>query len=46
MLQHGPVRVPSDARPGKAIVRVAFSRESKYQSLPTDIDVELIAGTE
>jgi len=45
MLQHGPVRVPSDARPGKAIVRVEFSRESKYQSLPTDIDVDLIAET-
>jgi hypothetical protein len=42
MLYHGPVRVPADARPGKAIVRVEFPKDSKYRSLPTDIAVELI----
>jgi hypothetical protein len=42
MLYHGPVRVPGDARPGKAIVRVELPEESKYQSLPTDIEVELV----
>jgi hypothetical protein len=41
MLYHGPVRVPADARPGKAVVRVEFPEGSKYQSLPTDIVVEL-----
>lgn len=42
MLYHGPVRVPADARPGKAIVRVKFPEDSKYQSLATDIAVELV----
>lgn len=42
MLYHGPVRVPADARPGKAIVRVEFPKDSKYQSLATDIAVELV----
>jgi hypothetical protein len=41
MLYHGPVRVPADARPGKAIVRVELASDSKYRSLPTDIVVEL-----
>ena len=42
MLYHGPVRVPDDARPGKAIIRVEFPKGSKYESLATDISVELI----
>jgi hypothetical protein len=46
MLYHGPVRVPSDARPGKAIVRVELPKESRYQSLATDIEVELTGGKE
>jgi hypothetical protein len=42
MLHHGPVRVPAEARPGKAIVRVEFPEGSTYQSTATDIEVELI----
>jgi hypothetical protein len=42
MLYHGPVRVPEDARPGKAVVRVELTKESKFASLPTDIEVELV----
>jgi hypothetical protein len=44
MLYHGPVRVPGDARPGKAVVRVELSKDSKFQSLATDIEVELVKG--
>ena len=42
MLHHGPVRVPSDAQPGKAIVRVELPKGSKYESAATDIAVELV----
>jgi hypothetical protein len=42
MLYHGPVRVPEDARPGKAVIRVALTKESKFKSFPTDIEVELV----
>lgn len=42
MLYHGPVRVPEDARPGKAIVRVELTSESEFKSIPTDIEVELV----
>ena len=42
MLYHGPVRVPMEARPGKAIVRVELARESKFQAVATDIEVELV----
>jgi hypothetical protein len=42
MLYHGPVRVPMEARPGKAIVRVELGKESKFQSVATDIEVELV----
>jgi hypothetical protein len=42
MLYHGPVRVPGDARPGKAVVRVELGKDSKFQSLATDIEVELV----
>src|SRR5438874_204349 len=42
MLYHGPVRVPSDARPGKAIVRVDFSKGCSHRAIPTDIVVELV----
>jgi len=42
MLYHGPVRVPADARPGRAIVRVELIKESAYRSLATDIEVTLM----
>jgi hypothetical protein len=42
MLHHGPVRVPSDAQAGKAIVRVELPESSKYKSIATDIEVELV----
>jgi hypothetical protein len=42
MLYHGPVRVPAEARPGKAIVRVELPEKSKFRSLATDIEVELV----
>ena len=42
MLHHGPVRVPDDAQPGKAVVRVELSPGSKYESAATDIAVELV----
>ncbi len=44
MLYHGPVRVPEDARPGKAIIRVELSEQSKFESFPTDIEVTLSEG--
>jgi hypothetical protein len=46
MLYHGPVRVPADARPGKAIVRVDLPEGSRYRSLATDIEVELVNSVE
>jgi hypothetical protein len=42
MLHHGPVRVPDDAQPGKAVIRVELPEGSKYRSEPTDIPVELV----
>jgi hypothetical protein len=42
MLHHGPVRVPEDAQPGKAVVRVELPEGSKYTSVPTDIAVQLL----
>jgi hypothetical protein len=42
MLYHGPVRVPAEARPGKAIVRVEFPEGSSHRSVATDIEVELV----
>jgi hypothetical protein len=45
MLYYGPVRVPAEARPGKAIVRVVFPEGSSYRSLATDIEVELVKST-
>jgi hypothetical protein len=42
MLYHGPVRVPADARPGKATIRVELSSESQFKSFPTDIEVTLV----
>jgi hypothetical protein len=46
MLYHGPVRVPAEAHPGKAIVRVEFPEGSTYKSTPTDIVVELVKPTD
>jgi hypothetical protein len=40
MLHHGPVRVPSDAPPGT--IRVELPESSKYKSIPTHIEVELV----
>ena len=45
MLYHGPVRVPDNARPGTAIVRVELSSKSKFKSLATDIEVTLVDGS-
>lgn len=42
MLYYGPVRVPADASPGKAVVRVEFPERSTYRSIATDIEVELV----
>ena len=42
MLHHGPVKVPSDAQPGKAVVRVELPKGSKYTSVATGITVELV----
>jgi hypothetical protein len=42
MLYHGPVRVPAGARLGKAIVRVELATDSKFQSLATNIEIELV----
>jgi hypothetical protein len=42
MLHHGPVRVPSDAKPGKAVVRVELPEGSKYASAATDLPVDLV----
>ena len=39
MLCHGPVRVPEDAMPGKAIVRVEMKEGSRYAAIPTDLEV-------
>jgi hypothetical protein len=44
MLHHGPVPVPNDAQPGKAIIRVELAEGSKYTSVPTDIEVKLVKG--
>ena len=41
MLCHGPVRVPSDAQPGEAIVRVRMKDGSKFASFTSDIPVEI-----
>jgi hypothetical protein len=35
------VRVASDAKPGKAIVRCELPATSKFRSIPTDIEVEI-----
>jgi hypothetical protein len=45
MLYHGPVRVPAEARPGKAVVRVEFPEGSTYHSVATDIEVQLVKST-
>ena len=42
MLHHGPVRVPGDAQPGKAVIRVELPKGSKYTSVGTEIAVELV----
>jgi hypothetical protein len=45
MLYHGPVRVPADARPGKAVVRVEFPEGSTYRSIATATEVELVKSS-
>ena len=42
MLYHGPVRVPADAHPGNAIIRIDFPEHSTFNCVPTDIAVELV----
>ncbi len=39
MLSHGPVRVPANALPGKAIVRLELPPTSKFRSFATDLEV-------
>jgi hypothetical protein len=41
VLYHGPVRVASSAKKGKAIVRCELPPTSKFRSIPTDIEVEI-----
>lgn len=46
MLYHGPVRVPADARPGKAKFICELGKKSALRSLPTEVSVELVATTD
>ena len=46
MLYYGPVRVPAEARAGKAIVRVEFPDGSTYPSIATDVEVKLVNSNE
>lgn len=39
---HGPVRVPDDAEPGSAFLRIALPKTSKFASRATDLEVELV----
>ena len=41
MLYHGPVRVDSDAKPGKATLRVRIEPNKGYESTPTEFEVVL-----
>jgi hypothetical protein len=38
------VRVPADARPGKASIRFELPKDSGFASVPTDLPVELAVG--
>jgi hypothetical protein len=42
MLYHGPVRVPADAIPGKAILRLELTQPSSEFVAADEIEVELI----
>jgi hypothetical protein len=41
MLCHGPVRVPADAVPGKALIRFELPTSSEFKAAPTDLEIEL-----
>lgn len=41
MLCHGSVRVPKNAKPGAAVVRVVMPESSSYGSFATDIPVTI-----
>jgi len=41
MLYYGPVRVPTNAVSGNAIIRCQLPSTSKFQSVPTEIPVEI-----
>ena len=41
MLYYGPVRVPENAKPGGAIVRVRLPESSAWESFVTDIRVRI-----
>jgi hypothetical protein len=45
VLCHGPVRVPADAVAGKATLRFELPKDSGYDSVATDLPVELVANT-
>jgi hypothetical protein len=36
------VRVPADAAPGKAILRFELPQNSGFESMPTELPVELV----
>jgi len=40
------VRVPTDAAPGKAVIRFVLPADSGFDSVPTDLAVDLIAAAE
>lgn len=41
MLYHGPVRVPKDAEPGPAVMRVRLPESSAYESFTTTLPVTI-----
>lgn len=41
MLYAGPVRVPDDAKPGAAVMRVSLPDSSRHDSFPTDLPVTI-----
>jgi hypothetical protein len=45
MLYHGPVRVPDNARPGSARIRVELPKKCDYSSVATDIAVKLVKNS-
>jgi hypothetical protein len=42
VLYHGPVRVPVDAAPSKALLRLELPKDCGHIAVPTDLPVELV----